>query len=73
MRALVIAAALVLTGCTSAAGLVKELAKDKASACVFVTTIYGASQAVRVGEGQIVMFGEKCQAASRPLSGGVPQ
>lgn len=46
--AAVLLAAITLTGCTSASKLVRELAKDNASACVAATaTLYGSVAACR--------------------------
>jgi hypothetical protein len=53
-------ALLLLSGCGHSASLIKELAKDKASVCHRLTTIYGSSTFVRVGEGQTVTFDEGC-------------
>ncbi len=43
LTALALVAALLLAGCSTTAGVVKELAKDPASACISVSTIYGTA------------------------------
>jgi hypothetical protein len=48
--------ALLTTGCVSA-DLVRALAKDPASVCVSVTTIYGKGAACRVGSAAEVKAG----------------
>ncbi len=48
--------ALLTTGCVSA-DLVRALAKDPASVCVSVTTIYGKGAACRVGSAAEVNAG----------------
>jgi len=50
--------ALLTTGCVGAADLVRALAKDPASVCVSVTTIYGKGAACRVGSAVEVKAGD---------------
>lgn len=49
--------ALLTTGCVGAADLVRALAKDPASVCVSVTTLYGKGAACRVGSAAEVKAG----------------
>lgn len=49
--------ALLAAGCVGAADLVRALAKDPASVCVSVTTIYGKGAACRVGSAAEVKAG----------------
>jgi hypothetical protein len=50
--------AILTTGCVGAADLVRALAKDPASVCVSVTTIYGKGAACRVGSAVEVKAGD---------------
>jgi len=54
----IVSAALLTTGCVGAAELVRALAKDPASVCVSVTTIYGKGAACRVGSAVEVKAGD---------------
>jgi hypothetical protein len=54
----VVVVALLTTGCVGAADLVRALAKDPASVCVSVTTIYGKGAACRVGSAVEVKAGD---------------
>ena len=53
----VVVVALLTTGCVGAADLVRALARDPASVCVSVTTIYGKGAACRVGSAAEVKAG----------------
>ena len=64
IRLVMIALALLLTGCVSASDLVKALAKDNASACVAVkATLYGhvfVGRANAAGNARVVVSPEGC-------------
>ncbi len=49
-----------LTACGHPAAMIEALSKDKASLCHRLTSIYGTSTLVRVGEGSRAAFGPDC-------------
>jgi hypothetical protein len=62
--AVVMATALLTTGCIGAAELVRALGDDPASVCVSVTTIYGKGAACRVGSAVEVKAGDGAVSVS---------
>lgn len=77
MRYLLLLAALALAGCSSGlADLTAQLAKDPASVCLTVTSIYGTTRLARTGiqNGNVSCTNDGLSVSSRaPTVGGLVQ
>ena len=60
---------LLLTGCTGVAGVIKAMAKDPASACATVSTVYGTAVVGRSNNEKVGVNveGGRCTISPKPL------